>query len=490
MKVQISTNKIFYGLLYLAIGLLCVVYTYSVDIGTSGYFAVALATTVEIVVFLIIHKKVSGEFISFASIFMLVLALFHFGQVWMCGYWEDLVSKLRLRVVLKYFADTDCISAMRIINISFLFIGFGLLQSIYSNKNSEFKQEKIDLSYYQSFAKRIILITFPIKIIVDLAFLYISFTSGFSAATIWNGRFPDFIKIIGNFSMIGFGLLICSLEKNKAKQLRVYLFIISYLVLLMISGKRSETVAYIVMLTFLYLKTSTRKKLKLGTVVLGCILGYLLLTFLYTTVRFRGTEGRTVNGFFDLYIDLLLERNIFMESIREYGNTGYTPVCVIENWLKNFAPSYGKSYYLGLFLVFPNVGGLIGTLNVESAYALQLQRHNMVLTGFHNIGGSVIGELFFNFGIVGGIIASLFLGLLLGSVSNKTSKMLKSRDISSLIYTIPVMYASLYWIRDTFGNGIREVVWGIIFCYIIRRTLKNRNETKYGAPQDASKSSI
>ena len=144
------------------------------------------------------------------------------------------------------------------------------------------------------------------------------------------------------------------------------------------------------------------------------------------------------------------------------------------NWLSNFGPSWGKSYLLGLSAIFPNLTGLAGQLTEEAAFATQLQQHNMVLNEYYNIGGSILGEFFFNFGIVGGIIFAFIVGKLIGWFSDNAMRSLKSGQYYFLIFAIPVMFASLYWVRDTFGHLIRDVVWAILLCIIIMNSMKNK----------------
>lgn len=121
-------QKITCSLKYLFVGALCILFSF---INTENlYLNLAIACTVEIVLFIYFHRIIAKSVLSFATIFVVILALFHFGQVFICGYWNDLIKELKLRIVLKYFSDTDCIHSMRIINISFVAICYGILKNI------------------------------------------------------------------------------------------------------------------------------------------------------------------------------------------------------------------------------------------------------------------------------------------------------------------------------------------------------------------------
>lgn len=469
LKISYSGRSNMYAALFMLLSTFAIIYTYLYR-GDNGFFSLSVAITIELIAFFMIMKKVDGKLLSFATIFIAILAVFHFGQVFLCGYWKDLIPELKLRIVLNYFSDSDCIAAMRVINISFVGICLGM---IVSSRKDEYQRGNLsdsDLSEAiknERHALLLIKITFPIKLIIDIAFFYLSFSTGFTSAVIWLGRFPDVIRTIGDISMLGFGVLIVSLSYDRQKQLRVFAFIMSYLLIQIISGRRSETISYITILAFLFYQARTHKKRKVGSIILIAIFGYFLLTLMYATVRIRELDNRTIEGFFQLFWKLLFRHNIFMEAIREYGNTGYTPVCVLNNWLNTYSPSYGKSYLFGISAIFPNIGGIVSNLINESTYAIQLQRYGMVLDGFKNIGGSVIGELFFNFGKIGGLVVSPILGMLIGKVSQKEKMYAATYQIKKMAYYIPAMYAILYWVRDCFGDGIREVTWGIIIWYLI-----------------------
>ena len=91
---------------------------------------------------------------------------------------------------------------------------------------------------------------------------------------------------------------------------------------------------------------------------------------------------------------------------------------------------------------------------------------------YENIGGSLIGEFFFNFDLLGGVFVALFFGLFIGWVSRNSSYCFITNNYYSLVLYIPIMFATIYWVRDYFGGGVREAVWGILFAYYIVKRKK------------------
>ncbi len=479
--MNVLRNKFnpFNALLFAGAAATAVLHTY-LYAGSWGFLSIALSVATELIIFLFFMRRSGAKTVSFAVIFAALLALFHFGQVFLCALGDKTVAALELRIVLKYFEDAECLSAMRLINISFVCICAGIIfvtrppETLSAEKASETKSYS---GLCTKGALAIILLTFPAKVFLDLNFFRISFSAGFSEAVVWYSGITDTIRTLANLSVLGFGILIVSLAGNKRKQTFAFLFIVLYLAFQIISGRRSETVSYIVILGLIFFRTRFRKKIKPVTVVVLFILAYLFLTLMYTTVRLRDLDERSIGTFFGLFFTLLTRKNVLFEAFREYGNTGYTPVCVLENWLDNYLPSFGKSYIYGITAVLPNIGGLFGKLVDSSTYGLLLQQYEMVQSGYPNIGGSVIGELFFNFGKLGGILASPLLGMLIGKIGREAEDSLENGNALKIGFWITPMFAALYWIRDYFGSGIREAVWGMILWFFISRLIVIRGKS-------------
>lgn len=485
MNLPRSKFNLFNALLFAGASAAAVLRTFVYG-GKWGFLSLALAVAAELILFLFFMKRSGAKMISFAVVFVAVLALFHFGQVFLCALGDGAIAALELRIVLKYFTDDECLSAMRLINISFICVCAGIIfatraAEVPAVRNVDEKRQYADLC--TKGALILILFSFPVKAALDINFFRLSFSAGFSEAVDWYGGVTDMIKTFGNLSVLGFGILIVSLAEDKKKQIPAFLFIILYLAFQIVSGRRSETVSYIVILGLIFFRTRFRKKIKPLTVILLFAAAYLFLTLMYTTARMRDLDERTVGGFFGLFFELLTRKNVLFEALREYGNTGYTPVCVLENWLDNYQPSFGKSYIFGLTAIFPNIGGISGRLVESSTYGLLLAQNGMVQSGYPNIGGSVIGELFFNFGRVGGILVSPLLGMLIGKIGSEADDALENGNALKIGLWITPMFTSLYWIRDYFGSGIREAVWGAALWFLISRIIiikRKSSPERYG----------
>ena len=461
---------------YIVISFLCLLSMNFITVQSdySSYKWLSILLIIEIITFIWANTKCNGIILNFSSIFVLLLALFNFGQVFLIGLFQK--SLIEKTVVLKYFSEQDAFSALIWINIAFVFLSSAILLN---TKQSDFlifnnSTDTFDGHDYIKKAFILILLTFPIKLFIDMNFLFRAITVGFEYGKSWLNSFPDFIRTIGDFSIIGFAFLIVALKNNVSKQIKWYIFIIAYFFLLMLSGRRSETVSYLCVITYLLIATRQREKSRISIKKIFLILiliffAYFVLLYLYTIVHIRDVTGNNISNIIDRMIYYNNHENIILEEMREYGQTGYTAIAVLSNWLKNFSPSHGKSYIYGISAIFPNIGGLMGKLTEESSFGLTLSHTPGILNSLYtNIGGNILGEFFFNFGKVGGVIASSVLGMCVGKINSRVNESIEESSYN-IIYMIPIMFAVLYWIRDYFGSCIRDIIWGILICWIIKK---------------------
>lgn len=440
------------------------------DIREHGFKYLAIISLFELALFVIGNWKVTGQFFSYSVLFVVLLYVFHFGQVILLGLFPELTKEQQ--ITLLYFQESTCINALFVLNFAFLFVCIGLLvtskPSIISDRGDTDNLAEAEKLYEKSWT--IIFLTFPIKIIIDSIFLFISMRNGLSAGLIFLNSIPDFIVSYSNLVIVGFGSMLVALQFDTKKQKKACVLMILYYVLLMFSGRRSENVAYICILALFFVK-SYKKKINIRFVIGISFFAYFFLNFLYAVVASRSAIGnQSVSDIWDTFVYTLNHRNIFVEALREYGNTGYTAVAVIANWLPYYGSNHGLSLLYSFTALVPNIGGWAGQMTARGNFAVQLQRATGVLSNqYLNIGGSLFGELFFNFGIFVGILSCLLLGLFIGWLSRKFDEFFNSGEYYKIAYYIGAYASIIYWIRDRVAGGIRCFVWGAILVYIAKR---------------------
>lgn len=434
------------------------------------YTFFAVISLFELLIIITCNTKQTKHLVNFSFIFVLCLYLFTYGQVVLMGLFPQACEGLT--IVLRYFDNRELFIGLRWLNTVFILVGLGILFANEKEGNAYSIQNVDNVGYEYLRSKAILMIglTFPVKLIVDLIVLYAGIQSGFTYAKQVLLSIPDIIVSYGSLSTIGFSLLLISLKDKKKEQFICFAAIVAYTLGMMSIGRRSEGVAYLCIYLLCF---CNGKKFNIRTIVVYAIFGYFVLTFLNAVVRARSTSM----GMMDAFWDALTKRNIFFEALREYGNTAYTALTVIIKWLPLYGPSFGKSYYLGLSAIFINIGGVMGKLTSMSNYGFALQESNVLSTYYQNIGGSVLGEFFFNFGFVGACIAALIFGVMVGKISMRATTLMNQTTSYKMVYYIAVMSGVLYWIRDYFSGVSRDIVWGLLFALLIRKVVVGRKNT-------------
>ncbi len=462
-----------YTVSFCAISIFCIISTFFLPGSNSAesfYFILSLASLIELLLFSYCLYKITGYLISFATVFVWILYLFHFGQVILLGLFPTAASELT--IVLNYFSFDDCSYGLRILNIGFVCICLGMLLS--SKKCTQSVHNTNDITVdnlfkrYKNKAMAVFFITFPIKFYIDIRCVLLTLTAGFDYSKHWYYSISDFIVTFGNISQACLGVLLIIYKSNPKKQFRIFVLSLAYFVLIMLSGRRSESVALICILLYIFFVTRNIKIKPIKLVMYG-VLGYFLLAFFYSIVYMRNQSGFLLSSFLDKFWRTLTSgENVIFQALREYGNTGYTAICVLTKWLPQHAPSFGKSYIFGLTAILPNITGIAGQLTRESVFGEAMQSAGALSSHYTNIGGSLFGEAFFNFGIVGGFVFLILIGTLIGLISRKVIYAINDRIDFKIFGYVALMIAILYWTRSYFSANIRDVVWTFLLFYFMR----------------------
>lgn len=402
---------------YIAILVICVLASY-IPRDNDIYVLknIGVLCVLEFLLFFFINGAHKGKYLTFSFVLVSVLFIFNFGQLIILTFFSEVYSHVRF---LRLMSETEAVYGFRMINFAFVMVCLGVIigeiPQIPEDQLHLYDQTGQGIDWLK-IAKAIIISTFPVKFSLDIATLYISITQGGTVARYWVNSFPNVVLYYGKISLLGIALLLVCLKTARKKQQLLFLVSEGYILIMMVSGIRSENVSYLLVLAFIYFACNT-KKINIVDGVLCIVLGVFVLTFIVAAGAFRAEQDKSLSAFADLFILYLTKRNVLLYLLDTLGDTGYTALCVISRWLTQFHPSGGKSYYLGCSAVIPSVFGYTGQLTRESCFALQLSADGVLSQKYLNIGGSLIGEQFFNFGVTGGPIACLIIGMVVGWTS-------------------------------------------------------------------------
>jgi len=458
-----------YFLLFFIIALACnALLPLDSDNALDSLYTLGYICTIELLTFVFCSYRINNSRLNYSCVFMLVLFLFHFGQLMLFTYFQNTYEHIRFLILLD---EWDALYGFKVMNYAFLAMCIGILgvECCYSPRTTPKANNLNKQLNWQQVARIIILTTFCVKLPLDLITLFITITKGGVAARVWVNSFPNILLYYGKISLVGFALLIMSYKEKHIRQLRVFVFIELYILVMMMSGIRSENVGYLLVFLFVYI-ASRRTPIKPLDVIVYGFLGVIVLTFVVAVGQFRTATDRSLDSLLSIMGSAWGENNVFLELMDVLGDTGYTCQAVINNYLPHHSVFNGKSYILGLSAVIPNVLPFIidfGNITTNSCFPVLLQQSGVLSIHYQNIGGSLMGEFFFNFGVTGGVVAAFFFGLFMGWVSKSSSAAFAESNYYKQMLFLPMMLATIYWVRDYFGGGVREAAWGILFAYFV-----------------------
>ncbi|RGH48451.1 O-antigen polysaccharide polymerase Wzy [Coprobacillus sp. AM37-9BH] len=468
--MKINKRNFLLTLMYAIVVLICNIFIFSTGNDESYELCkIGVISVVEFLIFTVINTKINGKFLNYAMIFCSTLYVFNFGQVIIYTFFKNIYPHVRFILLLE---KKDAIHGFQWMSLAFFIICLSILFSCIRSKKDHFiKESSRSLDNYIKLSKKIILFTFPVKLIIDIFCLIVSISSGGLIARIWMNSVPYVFVTYGKISLVGFAMLIVSLKNNPKYQKKVFLFIILYILVMMVSGIRSENVGYLLVFIFLFF-SSQNTRIPIFLVIIYGVLGILLLAFIIAVGKFRGAE-KSFSSFVEIFMNNLTKNNVILSLFDTCGDTGYTTQEVINKWLPYYGCTHGDSFYIGWISIIPNIPKLFtlpGDLTAKTYFALRLQQSGILNKNYTNIGGSLLGELFFNFGLFGGVIASIVVGILIGWVSKKVTKITEGYDYNFMITTIPIMFATIYWVRSYFGAEFRLIIWATVFILLIKKT--------------------
>ncbi|NLZ35026.1 MAG: O-antigen polysaccharide polymerase Wzy [Clostridiales bacterium] len=423
----------------------------------SKYFTVIIIS--QFIFQYMFFKLIEFKLFSLTGMFLVLSYLFHFGQLVIMVLFPDYEFG---RFNFFTFYDSQGLKiASEFALITIIMVGFGILISL-NNRNVNINVNiifKDTLSQCRKIGWIIVFFTFPIQIYVDMTKLIISITKGYLAT--YQAGIAGIWESIGFISFIGFTLLILGYKEQKEKSLLIFAFIIIYLFLTMISGHRGHQLTIILFLAYIVHMTVYRVRGK-KLIFISAIV-FIGLAFLNTLATFRDISGKTITVFWKLMLDNL-EGDSIKDMIVELGGTINTLYLVMKQVPDIISYTYGATYPLSIFSIIPNIGNSFTNINTFAYYVKNL--HGSAL------GGSYIGELYYNFSYFGLLIAP-FVGFFVNWISNKVEFLIYNKDYFKLAYYAPLFIYILWWPRDTFYSMLRPFVWSAVILFVLNNIIKN-----------------
>lgn len=296
---------------------------------------------------------------------------------------------------LTTFSDKIMYKASIISYYSIICLHIGGLIAYNKNKIINKNVRYVNETYCKYIGYMLIIISLIPTFIYDYTYLMQGLSSGYkvSSLDINYGLFDDFarlFKVALFFLMLGF-------RSNKKISKLFYIFFLFYSIFkIWATGQRGYEFIFIIIITYLYYEYIANFNLK--KVLMIFFITMILFSLMNSVVYVRDTTNKVS---FERVINNIVSKNIITEVFAEFGSTFYTTELIVNEVPKTYDFSYGKEYLSSFLSILPNINGLNNYLiNINII-------HKLLRTSEIGLGGSFIGEAYYNFSI--GIFLFMFL---------------------------------------------------------------------------------
>lgn len=458
--MYISKKKIFSFIIYGIFGLLIFSSTILIrDNSLQNWIdiiSVILLTLIFIQYF--IMKKLNLGIFSFIGIFLMFTYLFHFGNVILLS---SPLKSIGLGSFVVNVVGPEYFKDAVIYCLYFVYILFWGV--IFATKSKNVKKfylneeiEASNLMMSRFLGKVLFIFGVPVFLYISFSKLNASFTGDYLDTFEVQQSIPSFLNFLSTMMNVGICLLLIGYKNNLRVARGILLISIFLQIISMFSGSRGIAVIAIVLYLFVYIKIVNKVKLK--NIITYLVIGYIGLA-LISSIRSIRDFGMDLGKIIEEFIVKLTNENLLLTTLNEFGGTLLTPAVAIQSVPNNVDPGYGLTYVNSVANL---IGVNIGEIEIGSF---------VELINIGAMGGSYIGEAYYNFLNLGWLVAFI-IGFLICKVSNKIDLYIYIKDYLKIGYYFPLLIAAFWWVRDSFNYFARISIAGALFYYILIVTTK------------------
>ena len=433
--------------------------------GRNSFDLVTWMSIIQLVLTLCVMIWAKRKFLLVGVIFLALTYLFHFGQslITTLGFNDiyahrSVVAKTSLESYVT--AELFSMTSIFFVGVGYLFINqpvWPMLRKKQSEgREATFSDEAI--LEIRIVALLIFFITVIPMAYVDMGKILAVIAGDYlDTYAVYKSGIAKYFYTIGQFARPAVTVLIFTYIKKPRKALVILVTSTLYYLIVMLSGDRGTGMIYLIANFFVYFKYV--KALKVRYVLIGAVVCYLLMAFLSAISIFRYSEFS-----FSSFIDVFLRRShdgIVYSFLREFGSTMISLVYAVD-YIPSYMPyAYGLTYVAGLLTVSPAIPdawaeALTPFFSFVRAFPVEVQG---------SLGGSFLGELYYNFGWFGAAFASL-VGVLLGYADREMHPKKSPYVITVILVLLPVL---LLWVRDFYCSLLFQTFWFSVALFVFHR---------------------
>lgn len=408
------------------------------------------------------------KIIDFRFIFIILTHMFLFGQIYLIAL--NMESLLFYNVIQRY--PSTLIFKASIYGLAYTqFIFSGMVCTINPSKlNSDNDTSIKSVSKKAMFftGSVIILLAIPFRLYVDIISIIHTNDSGIYTGSI------GFSGISTDVAILLVPGLIFIIFSKKLSRKKTFWFIAAFLVysliIMILTGDRRYSVTGIMAIILAYI-ANYEKKIPIKKFFFYVFLLLISLNFLAIIRTIRVSQIVGIFEFFDYYGSDIISLNPIFETLNEFGSTVLTIAFPMKHFPSNFSYLRGLSFYGSIPSILP-LGPILGDFFTQVAFTTEVLNQ---IEGYP-AGGSLPGDLYANFGLVGLPIAFVF-GHILNRIFIVRKNSMHQYDLA-IYYSLFFILINL--IRATFIEVLRNSIIVFIIPYVIYNIYINRKTTLGG----------
>lgn len=415
MSVKVSPGQLFYSFFYVSFIVAIIFWVLDVwnNVPIEDYRAIAapwvFASFAVNVVGLVVIKHLD---FSHAGVWFVILSyMFMFGHV------VTFVFSLDTSLIWDpsvFFTETAKLNAAAYAVLAVTLVSFGCF--LFSS--SRFKMmEEIDDAGEKKYMKRTGAICFLVGFICSLANAYNVVSAAQASGSYSIYMVADTSGVVDDLAYLlvpGALLLFFSDDSDRVVSKVALVFsVVFYLLVMALSGSRKMAIFAILALVVAYSRSKTRSALSSKRLAALVLLGILFLNLIFVIREYRTSIEEIIPAYIDSLVNLSFAKNLLAETLTETGLTFFSVAGIVQAVPSVFPFELGMTIVKTLPSALP-LGWLFGDVFDSAA-------STYVINGYIGVpvGASLLGDFYWNWGLVGGSAASFLFGALLPVVYGK-----------------------------------------------------------------------
>lgn len=450
--IRIEKNKFIFVMVSI-LEMLTLMLLYLYDPAMS-YKNMAIIGITQWIINVILLKFCSGlELFSIPNIFSFFSMIFHCGQILKKGFgikgdvplpFENYATPSTIQAAFFFYLFSQTIYYVAVL------VGFHASRSSIQSENNGKELYQLDVTIY---GKVLLILGVIPRIYVDVLSFMAARSNGY--AGVYSLYIPSVVQTMAFF--FDAGLIFMLFNNKKFNATVLFLLVLGYKCLMMMTGSRQDKVAFLCVWVYVYFfiinKITLWKSLLLTLI---CAVGFV---FISAIGELRGGDLiRNKEILAAMQGDSI--SNMFGGALGEFGSAFNTLEVAIQYTPSSIPYGYGRTYLAGILSTVPLIVNQIPDLAETVVFLTQLP--NDLTFAF---GGSYLGELYYNFSWFG-IAGSYIIGVINTKLHNCLTEENENQRAKKCLYAV-IATAMILFVRGYFTDMVQKLVWTYFIIYIV-----------------------